>query len=326
MLNKKIIIGVCGSTSRTVQCIEALAQHPDQFEIVSVITPPPRPVGRAQVLTPSAVEDWARAHSVRIYHVEKKLSEIQEELLTANAEKPIDILLVVDFGYLIPQWLLDLPRVAPVNIHPSDLPKYRGSSPAQYALLLGETESAVCIMRLVWELDAGPIIRRLPFSIPPTMTQADYYQTAFTLASAALPQVLQEYIANRKETVQPEESPTPIAGRLKKEDGFWPEFTLEKEPSGRIQLIPITGSLTAQQQEKLSGVVQTALDFVPGSAPQILDRMVRAFSPWPGVWGIVPEYKGRKDVRLKILAGQLSADTTTYTITRWQFEGEGIQE
>lgn len=294
---KPLALGVCGSTVRTVQCLDALKQSGD-FEILWVITPPPKPIGRKQTLTPSPVETWALEHGIEVRHVVKKLSEIQEEILSSAKAQPIDVLFVVDFGYMIPQWLLDLPTIAPINVHPSDLPKYRGSSPGQYALLAGETESAVCIMRLVWELDAGPVIARLPFTVTPTMTQTEYYATAFTLASAALPTVIRQYAQDRVETPQPPDSPTPIAGRLSREDGNLGAITLHD------------GIIFGANNEPLDALK--------------LDRMVRALSPWPGVWGTCPTHKGRENVRLKILHGKLTTPST-YLVTQWQYEGEAMQ-
>lgn len=310
MLNTKINIGVC-STTHGVSCVQALFERPE-FNIAWVITPRPRPVGRAQTLTPSPMESWAREKKIEVKHVDKKMAEIQDEVLASHNANPIDVLLVIDFGFLIPQWLLDLPRIGPVNVHPSDLPKYRGGSPAQYALLAGESETAVCIMRLIWELDAGPIIRRLPFTIPSTMTQTQYYDHAFDLAQAALPDTLLEYAETRQETPQPPDSPTPIASRLSRQDGF-------------VQNVIFDGALD------LSGaifpdLIQRVTAHQTLTPAQKLDRMVRALSPWPGVWTEVPEYKGRKNVRLKLLSGALSQDQQNYTLTQWQYEGEKIQE
>ncbi len=169
---------VCGTTERTVQCANALAAH-SGFELVWGVCPTPRIVGRKKVLSPSPLEEWLRTHNVPIHHVEKSLRPIRQEL---EQETPIDFLLVVDFGYLVPEWLIALPKIAPINVHPSDLPKYRGSSPGQFALLYGEKDSAVAIMRLTAGLDEGPIIQALEFSVVPQETQESYYSKAFDLA------------------------------------------------------------------------------------------------------------------------------------------------
>ncbi len=319
-MNSKFTLAICGTTERTVQCAEALRtahlqEENVKFEIGWVVTPPPKPVGRKKTLTPSPLEDWAREHNIPVLHVEKKLSEIQSDILTHHQARPIDYLLVVDFGYLVPPWLLELPKIAPINVHPSDLPKWRGSSPAQFSLLYGDEKTAVCIMRLVWELDAGPVIRRLPFTVSPTMTQESYYKTAFELASAELASTLIEYAANRNETSQPEQSPTPIAARFTREDGFVPfSFFLEAIGSQNSSSIPSQAFSALMESIRVDQKLPSA---------QFLDRMVRALSPWPGVWTTVPEHKGKNNIRLKILNGMLLGNI--YQVTAWQFEGQSPQ-
>lgn len=343
-MSTKITVGICGSTGRTVQCGTALAAD-DSFDVRWVITPPPKPIGRKKVITPSPLESWAVEQSsgevegdvsgsgIPVLHVHKKIGDIRAEIEEMQATRPVDILLVVDFGYLIPPWLLELPRVAPVNIHPSDLPKYRGSSPAQFALLAGETESAVCIMRLIWELDAGPIIKRLPFAVPPSMTQTEYYAVAFELASSALPGVLERFVKNGQSEDQPEDSPTVVAARLSREDGFVPGLqAASSQPEGwrsesevrdeRGDGPTISGAVPEGIWDGISETVKSVVQKDNLSLPALLDRMVRAFSPWPGVWTTVGEYKGRRDVRLKVLEGTYDALSDEYDITRWQYDGE----
>jgi methionyl-tRNA formyltransferase len=214
---------------------------------------------------------------------------------------------------MIPPWLLELPRVGPVNVHPSDLPKWRGSSPGQFSLLYGDTDSAVCIMHLEWELDAGPILKRLPFSVPETMTQSEYYATAFALAQTQLAETIRDFAENGQETPQPVESPTPIAGRLERKDGFVPFSVLQNALSGDIS--PVPGSTP-----EFTEVIQNLLTAQTLSPAQLLQRMVNALSPWPGVWTIAPQYKDRLSVRLKILSGEMQDNS--YVVTQWQYEGE----
>lgn len=318
MSNTKITIGVCGTTQRTVRCLEAI-QASEQFQILWVITPPPKPVGRKKELTPSPVETWAHSQGIEVRHVSKKLSEIQTIVMETNQKQPIDFLFVVDFGYMIPQWLLDLPSIAPINVHPSDLPRWRGSSPGQCVLLSGETESAVCIMRLIWEMDAGPVIARLPLPVPANMTQNEYYQQAFDLAHDNIVPVLLKYAQDRRETEQPTETPTPIAARFDRNDGYLPYEVLKAAQLGQEITLERSGIT-----DTIQGIIQAGAQSTHLSATKLIDRMVRALSPWPGVWTMVPEYKGRENVRLKILAGRVenSGAQEKYTVQNWQYDGE----
>lgn len=310
----KLIVGICGTTENTVRCAEILRAH-DQFEISWIVTPPPRPVGRHQDLTPSPLQVWAELHNIPVIHVEKSLKEVREELEKKHQSHPIDFLLVVDFGYLIPQWLLDLPKQAAVNIHPSELPKYRGSSPGQYALLFGETTSALTIMRMEAGLDTGPIIQQIPFAVSSQETQQTYYDKGFTLAEQHLAQTLLTYQPENEE-IQTVNSPTPIAQRFHKQDGFIPYEMLQG--AQQTENLPLAKNWSTQLGEPLQQVLsQQAL-----TAQQLIDRMVRAFDPWPGVWTIVPEYKNRKNVRQKILQVTIHPQTNVLRITGWQYDGE----
>lgn len=299
-------IGVCGSTERTVQCVNSLASDA-RFEISWVVTPPPKPVGRKQHITPSPLESWARERNIPVIHVEKSLKPLQPLL---EEQSPVDFLLVVDFGYLVPQWLLDLPKIAPINVHPSDLPKYRGSSPAQFALLYGETESAVCIMRMTAGLDEGPIIQSLPFSVDSNETAESYYRKAFVIAANALPETLVRYAENRAETAQPEKSTTPVAKRFSREDGYIPYSIIEdiqnSSPAKKEGLGPILSEVLALQPS--------------ATVVQLVERAVRALSPWPGVWTVVPEYKGRTNIRCKIISAHIN--NGRFVIDEQKFDGE----
>ena len=120
-------------------------------EIVAVFTRAPKPVGRKQVLTPSPVHLWAESHNLKVH------TSIKEYNYTP------DMVVVVSYGVILRDNVLNSAPV--INIHPSDLPKYRGPSPIRTAIFNGDTESAVCLMRLVMEMDAGPVMMRTPFEI-----------------------------------------------------------------------------------------------------------------------------------------------------------------
>ncbi len=120
-------------------------------EIVAVFTRAPKPVGRKQVLTPSPVHIWAQSHNLPVH------TSIKEYNYTP------DMVVVVSYGVILRDNVLNSAPV--INIHPSDLPKYRGPSPIRTAIFNGDTESAVCLMQLVMEMDAGPVMMRVPFEI-----------------------------------------------------------------------------------------------------------------------------------------------------------------
>lgn len=127
--------------------------HADGWPITAVVTAPDKPLGRKQVLTPSPVKVAATELGIQVQHTLENLD--------------FDLGVVVAYGKLIPQRILDIPRIGFLNIHPSMLPKYRGPSPIQSAILNGDTETGVSIMLLDAEMDHGPVLAQESYAIPP---------------------------------------------------------------------------------------------------------------------------------------------------------------
>jgi methionyl-tRNA formyltransferase len=301
-------VGIAGSTDHTRICAEALRAS-GQFHISWVVTPPPQPIGRKQLLTKNPLQIWAEEHRFPVVHVEGKLSsDLQGQL----QPRP-DFLLVVDFGYLVPKWLLEWPVIAPLNIHPSLLPKWRGSSPGQFVLLSGEKESAVTIMIMGAGLDTGPLLWQGSFPVKEGWTQSEYYQESFTLAAAALPQVMRDLAAGSLKAVpQPAESPTPIAKRFKKEDGFvaWSVVT-------DITGLPPSSSAEIAEHHT-SPLLEEVARFTKLSWVQVINNAIHGLSPWPGVWTFLPTPKGIK--RMKLLASHV--ENEKLTLDQVQIEGQ----
>jgi methionyl-tRNA formyltransferase len=309
-------VGFCGTGEYSVLCAQALHRDP-HFQVSWVITPAPKPVGRKKVVTPSPLDSWAQQQGLPVIHVETNLKDLESAILALPA---IDYLLVVSFGYLIPSWLLTLPKIGAVNVHPSDLPKYRGSSPGQFVLLYGEKTSAVSVMLMNTKFDQGAIIKQLPLTLSPLENQESYYHKAFALAQENLPHILQEYALNHQSTPQPTPSVIdPLARRLSREDGFLPYSVVLAAQQGEPQL---DTKILSQFGPALQDLVAAQPELTPA---QYLDRAMRAFHPWPGIWTIVPEYKGKQDVREKLLDGSLETNGR-YILHTIQFEGEAPQE
>ena len=143
-----------GSASIGFQTLEALLAS-SQDELVGVVTQPDRPAGRKKKLTPCPVKTFALERNIPVFSPEKVgSSESFQALEKLNA----DLFVVVAYGQYIPQSVLDLPSFGSINLHPSLLPKYRGSSPIQWALADGETITGVTILYVSEKMDAGDIL------------------------------------------------------------------------------------------------------------------------------------------------------------------------
>ena len=147
-------------------------------EIMAVYTRAPKPQGRKQVLTPSPVHDWAVSRGIPVYHNAREY------------DMHPDMVVVVSYGAILRDNVLGSAPV--INIHPSDLPAYRGPSPIRTAIYNGDAASAVCLMRVVAELDAGDVYMRMPFEIG----ENDTNETIETRVSEIGADMVLQYLEN----------------------------------------------------------------------------------------------------------------------------------
>jgi len=149
-----------GTPDFSVPPLKALLAAPG-YEVVAVYTQPDRPAGRGRKLTPSPVKELAIEAGVPVYQPVnfKDPTDIQ-----ALAALKADIMVVVAYGLLLPQAVLDAPRLGCINIHASILPRWRGAAPIQRAILAGDSETGITIMQMEAGLDTGPmyLVERLP--------------------------------------------------------------------------------------------------------------------------------------------------------------------
>lgn len=144
-----------GSPEFSVPCLKALYDSPD-FEVVAVYSMPDRPKGRGKALTPTPVKAFALEHQIPV-RTPSSFRKEPEEIEILKSFKP-DFLAVVAYGLILPESVLNIPTVAPVNLHASLLPKYRGSSPMQYVLLDGCKETGNTVMLMSKGMDEGDML------------------------------------------------------------------------------------------------------------------------------------------------------------------------
>ncbi len=180
-----------GSPGLAVPSLKTLAAHP-QCEVAGVITQPDRPAGRGRRLKPSPVRMAAEELGLQVHTPEKMRGP--EALETLRAAQPA-LVIVCAYGRILPDEVLNLPPLGCYNIHFSLLPRWRGASPLQAALLAGDAETGVSLQRMVRELDAGPIAAETPpFTIGPRDTaeslEGRLAEAAADLLAAVLPALL----------------------------------------------------------------------------------------------------------------------------------------
>lgn len=217
------------------------------YEILGVVTTPDEPVGRKQILTAPAVKILAVKNGLKVWQPEKLDEEFYGELLRVchsegrsqsaeesrqNATRSLvadaprddinpkaELFVVAAYGKIIPQKFLDLPKFGCLNVHPSLLPKYRGASPIQSALLNGEKETGVTIMKMDAEMDHGGIISNFKFPI----SNNDTYETlSEKLAQASadfLLKIIPDYISGKIKLVEQDHAAATFCKIIKKSDG-----------------------------------------------------------------------------------------------------------
>lgn len=151
--------------------------------VVAVYTQPDRPAGRGKRPAPSAVKQLAAAHDLPLYQPDSLNNPEQQQQLAAL---DADLMVVVAYGLLLPQAVLDIPRLGCINVHASLLPAWRGAAPIQRAIEAGDTESGVTIMQMEAGLDTGPALLVRSTPIDPSETAADLFGRLQTLGGSAL--------------------------------------------------------------------------------------------------------------------------------------------
>ena len=173
-----------GTPAFSVPALRALA---GVHEIVAVYTQPPRPAGRGKGLRKSPVQVAAEALGLPVRHPDRlKSPEVQAEFAALRADAAV----VVAYGLILPQAVLDMPRLGCLNIHASLLPRWRGAAPIHRAILAGDAETGVAIMQMEAGLDTGPVrlMKALPIGVEETT--ADLHDRLSALGAAMIVKVL----------------------------------------------------------------------------------------------------------------------------------------
>lgn len=230
----------CGTPHFAVPTLEALiaAGH----EVLLVVSQPDKPVGRSGEVNPTPVKQAALAHGIPVLQPEK-LKTNEELRATLEAIVP-EAIIVVAYGRIIPQWMLDLPKYGCLNGHGSLLPRWRGAAPIQWAIAAGDSETGVTTMRLNAGLDTGPMLLKRAVPITETTTSPELF--------VSLAQVGAELMVET------------LAGLA---DG---SVVPEAQDESLMTLAPI---LTRDDAR---------IDFT--HTARVIDQRFRGFQPWPGAF------------------------------------------
>lgn len=187
------------------------------LNIVAVVTQPDKPKGRSKKLQPSALKECVQeiAPNLPIYQPQKASSK--ESIEELQKYQP-DLFVVAAFGQILRQALLDVPLLDSINVHTSLLPKYRGAAPIQRALINGEDESGITIMKMVLALDAGDILAKGHMKIPEDMTYGELEEKLAEIGGPLLLQVLKAYQENAVKAIAQKEEDATYAPKIEPEE------------------------------------------------------------------------------------------------------------
>ncbi len=227
-----------GSPDFSLSTLRGLA---NQYEVIGVVTQPDRASGRGRELKSPPVKLLAQELGIPIMQPEKlRAPEAMEQLRTWAPE----LIVVAAFGQILKKDVLDLPRYGCINVHASLLPRWRGAAPINAAILAGDEETGVTIMKMDAGLDTGPMLSKRSIRLTRDDTAGSVFQALSQLGADLLLETLPDYLSGKLQPVpQPEEGAT-YASMMKKEEG--------------------------------------RLDFT--NDVYELERRVRAFNPWPGAF------------------------------------------
>lgn len=181
-----------------------------------IVTQPDKPVGRKQTITAPPTKIWGTINNVDISQPET-LKNVPEELTTDR----FDFFVVASYGKIIPQAILDLPKLGTLNIHPSILPKYRGASPLEYTILNGDSETGVTIMLMDAKMDHGPILNITKYEIPNpnTITYPELLKTLAELGANSLAGIIPEFVSGQIKPQEQNHDQATYTKLIKKTDG-----------------------------------------------------------------------------------------------------------
>lgn len=186
-----------------------------EHEVIAVYTQPDRPAGRGKKLTASPVKTIALEHDIPVYQPENfKSDEAKQELADLNA----DIMVVVAYGLLLPQVVLDMPKLGCINVHGSILPRWRGAAPIQRSIWAGDAETGVTIMQMDIGLDTGDMLKIATLPIEASDTSASMYEKLAGLGPDALIDCLADIATGKAEPVKQDDELANYAKKLSKEE------------------------------------------------------------------------------------------------------------
>lgn len=256
MAAQTLRVGFAGTPEFAAKHLQALLQH--GFDVPLVLTQPDRPAGRGKKLMPSPTKIVAEAANIPVWQP----TSLKDDLIQKNlADQNLDVLVVVAYGMLLPEAVLDIPRYGCLNVHASLLPRWRGAAPVQRAVEAGDTETGVCIMQMEAGLDTGPVLAVQTCPITSTTTAGSLFSELETLGATTLITTLQD-LKNLQGQAEPQDhDKSTYAHKIVKAEAFidFSQSALTVDRKIRA-FYPFPGAFTSANNERLRILEAAVLD------------------------------------------------------------------
>lgn len=260
-------------------------------ELIAVVTQSPKPVGRDQKVTYSAVDTFAHHHKIDI-------------LFDANELGNADLGICAAYGKIIPESVLKKFSMGILNVHPSLLPTFRGAAPIQSTLVTGLETSGVTIIKMDSELDHGPIVSAFKSEVRPIDTNESLRDRLFIESVDFLLQLIPSYISGKISLKEQIENDAIYTKPIVKEDGYIPGMYLS---------LALEGNVASDEWH-----IRFIKDFSTLPDAHFIERYIRAVTPWPGAYTTVKVQNQEK--RLKLLKAHV--EENVLVLDEVQLEGK----
>lgn len=262
---------------------------PHEAPVIAVVTQKPKPIGRKKFISYSPVDTWAFKRKIPVYYSSGELLKDQIQA---------DLGILVAYGEILNQKILSYFPKGILNIHPSLLPKFRGASPLQAAIVSGESQTGGTIIKIDEKMDHGPIVTQFKEEILKSDNAKLLGERIFEKSAQVLVDLIPAYLKGKITLKTQDDKTATFTTLLKKEHGFIPPKYFESVIKGK--------------KLKEDWKIDFIKDFSMLPTPENIERFIRGISPWPGSWTyIFIDSKKKEQKRLKITKVELTDNKLT---------------
>jgi methionyl-tRNA formyltransferase len=266
--------------------------------IVAVVTQKPKPTGRKQIITYSPVDAWAHKKNIPIFY---------KPLDFVNKKIKADVGILASYGEIIPKSVIEFFKYGILNIHPSLLPLWRGSSPVQASIIAGDKITGTTIIKIDEILDHGPIVSQFKEEVQEEDTTDTLRSRLFARSAEVLTTLLPAYLAGKITHRKQDHKKATITRQIKKSDAFIPPKYISANLQGETLQAHWEIPFMNTKYSQASLIKNYSLNLTPYT----LERFIRAMQPWPVSWTNVQlnsRHKTKDLKRLKIIKTHVEQD------------------